>query len=282
MSSSSFDFFAGFFHVVRTKVSEKTKSVLLDLAGVPDVTHPDDDDAGELAPEQLAYGPLGLLVNPLDVGKMPDGVTPAQADYLGVRTADGVIPVVGWDPRIAAAFPNGPAKGTVALAGYAGGFHSIDLTNNGTSNIHVIYAPIPGEEEAQAHAIILDTTNGNESVSAVHYLGQGLFMTHDGKLYLKSADGSASVFVKNGEVDIFGNVVISGGVVMGNPSSAVPLVMFPDLSSYIGSLELALTNAFTAITPVGGGPAALSAWGAHTTNTASLLAAMPTTTTKAF
>lgn len=281
-TSGAFDFFAGFFHVVRTRMSDKTKSVLMDLAGVPDPENPDDDDKGELAPDQLAYGPLGLLSNPLDVGKMPDGKTPAHAEYVGLRTGDVVIPVVGWDPRISASFPNGMAKGTIALAGYAGGFHSIDLTNNGTSNIHVIYAPLSPGDTPHAHAIVLDTTNGNESVSGVHYLGQGWFLTPDGNVYLKSQDGSASVLVKNGEVDIFGNVSIAGGVTMGDPTSAEFLAKFPELSTYIAKLDLDIKTALTAI---GGGFGAAAVTSFDVTNgpaRRALVAPIATTLTKAF
>ncbi len=276
------DFVGGFFHVIGTTISSKTKSVLFTLAGIPDPFEPDNDAKGEVAPQQLAYGQLGVIVNPLDVGTMPDGKTPAQADYYGIRTADGVIPLVGFDPRIDAAFPNGPAKGTVALAGYAGGFHSIDLTNEGSSNIHVIYAPYPPGDGSGAHAIILDTTVGNESVSLVHSEGHAIVLTQDRKIMLRSPDGSVNQQISNAGHVLFGNTVIAGGATIGSPTGALPAAKAPSTASALSAIHAGVTAALAAITPAGGGPAAVAAYSGATGSVPTDIAQIPAVNTSIF
>lgn len=280
-SSSTADFIGGFFHVVGTTISKKSRSVLLDLKGVPDVLAPDDDTKGELAPQQLAYGPLGLIVNPLDRGVLKDGRTPAQADLYGIRMGDIVLPVVGFDPRIDAAFPNGPAKGTVALAGYAGGFHSIDLTNNGDSNIHVIYAPYDSDGP-KAHAIIVDTTSGNENITVVHSGGHSFILTKDGKAIVRSPSGSVSLQVSDDGHVLFGNTIIAGGATIGSPTGALPAAIAQFVATALNAINSGVTAALGAITPAGGGPAAVSAYSTATSGLAAAISSIPAVNTSIF
>lgn len=250
MTQSTIDFIGGFFHVVATRISDKTRSVLLDLAGVADPLEPDNSSSGEIAKSQLAYGPLGLISNPLDPGTLPDGRTPAWADNFALRTADGVLPVVWFDPRIDLAFPDGPKKGTIALAGYAGGFHAIDIGDSGT-NIHVLYAPFsfPPNVETAAHAIILDPTDGNKSVSIIHGFGHSILLTPDGHVVIRSPNGAVSIQLGNDGITLFGNTVIAGGATIGSPTGALPAAKATPLIAYLTALEALLATIAAATVP---------------------------------
>lgn len=285
MTSSAIDFIGGFFRVLSTRVSDKTRSILLELAGISDPNNPDDDRSGEVAPDQLAYGALGLLYNPLDKGTMPDERTPAQADAFGIRTADGVIPIVWFDPRIDAAFPNGPAKGTIALAGYAGGFHSIDLTDDGESNIHVIYAPLNGitpADGAAAHAIILDTTNNNQSISILHAFGHAILFTDDGYIVLRSRNGSVSVKLGNDGITLFGNTVIAGGATIGSPTGALPAAKAGPVATALTAMHTGINAALAAVTVAGGNPAVAAAYTGATGGVPAAITAIPAVNTSIF
>jgi hypothetical protein len=238
MSSVAFDMIAGFFDVVGTSLGKKAKSVLVTLAGASGTTL--DETKGEVAQNQQAWnaGTLAVLANPLDPAKSPSG-TPLKAGVVGLRTADGVIPV-GWkDPRIDAAFPNGLAKGTVAFAGYGKGFHTISLvdpTDPNSTGIHTIYAPYEFDGNGvptKAHAIVLDTTGGNSSLQLVH--GDGYFFSAKaGFGWTMAVDGSTALSMEPGsgpgvagKVTIAANVIVGGSLIIGNPATAVPLLAGP-------------------------------------------------------
>lgn len=233
-SSATFDFVAGFFTVVGTSLSEKTKAVLLNLSGI---STDEDPDKGEIAKQVPMFQPLGMLVRPLEPDTGPDGKD-RRAGGPALRTADSVIPLVWKDPRIDAAFPDGMNKGTIALAGYGGGFHSIGLTADGSNgppggkgaNVHVIYAPYAysGGSPTKALAAILDPTAGKEAITLVH--GDGYFLQmQTGKGIRGSVDGSTFFQIKP---DLFQvqakNIKLQGNVAIGaNTDTAIPFAGGP-------------------------------------------------------
>lgn len=230
MSSTSFDFIAGFFDVVGTTLGKKAKSVLVTLAGA--TSNQPGDDKGEVARNQLSWnaGTLAILANPLDPTKNAAG-TPMKAGVVGLRASDGVVPIAWKDPRIDAAFPNGLAKGSVAFAGYGKGFHSIDLvdpTDPSSSNIHVLYAPYAFDGNGiatKAHAIVLDTSPGKESIQLVHadgyflqlQAGKGIRGAVDDNTFFQMKPGVFSV--QAAAINLQGNVSLGA-----DTTGAIPLV----------------------------------------------------------
>jgi hypothetical protein len=228
MSSVAFDIVAGFFRALDSTLSAKTKSVLVTLAGGAGFDSSDrSDEAGEIAQNQLAYSALGIISRP----RAPE--KGEQADVIGLRRADGVVPIAWHDIRIDRAFPDGPAKGTVALVGYGGGFHSLTdtPTNSGDqkATVHVIYAPyqFTAGVPAKAHTIVTDTTPGNESVQVVH--GDGYFITMNaGKGIQMLVDEHTSIQIEPssvpgtpGKIKLMGQVIATN-LTVGDAATAAP------------------------------------------------------------
>lgn len=283
--SSSFDMVAGFFRVVGSAVGAKAKATLVTLAGIQG-NDPNDqtDQGGEVAEDRLMFHALGLLARPMSP-KVINGKE-LHADVVALRTADGAIPIAWHDPRIDAAFPNGLAEGQIALAGYKGGFHSIALTPDQSSNIHVIYAPynFDGNDVAQkAHAIVLDTTAGNESVQLVH--GDGYFLTASaGKGWTMAVDGATALALTpgsgpgvSGKLTVAANLAVGGGATFGDPMAALPAAIAQYIGAYISQLETDIAAGFTAvgIGAAANGPAGATAFGLHAAARAAIVAQIP-------
>lgn len=140
------------------------------------VTGADDaDDGGEQAHEQETFQALGVIGRPLP----PEGDLFAEA--LTLRTADGLVPFAFRDLRLHRALnPGGgtttPREGQLMFAGYGGAFLSHALTPAKT-NVTTLYVPYAfvGGVPTKAHAISIDPSAGNSSVSIVH--GDGVFFT---------------------------------------------------------------------------------------------------------
>jgi len=284
VSSVAFDVVAGFFDVVGTSFGRKVNSLLVSLAGATGRTA---SAPKEIAERQQAWnsGTLAVFANPLDP---TTSGRPKQAGAVGLRTADGVVPIAWHDPRVDEAFPNGVAKGTVAFAGYGKGFYSISLVDKddeASPGIHTLYAPYAFDGEgvpAKAHSITLNTKGGKESISVVHAEGHAVLLDQDGNAIIRSKDGANTIQVSNSGIFINGNLTVNGGATIGNPTAPIPLVSAPALVAYITSLESAIAAALGAITPAGGGPAAQLAYVSHALAVTALTAALPTTKVSGF
>ncbi|HEX4334691.1 MAG TPA: hypothetical protein VH062_02190 [Polyangiaceae bacterium] len=221
-SSTLFDFTAGFFRVVSTSLAAKTKSVLLTMAG------PGDEEADD----QLAYGGLGLLGRPRD----EDGDN--HVDVVALRAGDRVVPIAYRDTRLDGAFPNGLASGTIALAGYGGGFLSLSDTDDSDKNtIATIYVPyaFSGGAPTKALAVALDPKQ--ESISLVHGDGYAVTLAKDTGITMR-ADASTWLTLKPGEFNVVAaKCSINGSVAVGaNTATALPFAggpaMPPSLSFF--------------------------------------------------
>jgi hypothetical protein len=229
---SALDFVLGFGRIVASSIEPKTGGILGQVLGIIGSLDPDekDDELGETGEKQDLYNGLGILGNPLP----PETIrgTKFACDVVYAKRGDGMVPIAYKDLRLSKSFPAGLKKGSVAFAGYGGGFYSLDLTsgNSGSqkANIHVIYCPYSfnGSGVAgKAHSIILDPTSGNESVTITHGEGYQLALTaNDGLLALLSA--STFMRAKPGEFLLQApKIMLKGNVYLGaQAETGIPLV----------------------------------------------------------
>jgi len=191
--------------------------------------------AGEHDSEAEVFGALGVVGRPLPPGA--SGGQSSHAEVVCLRTADGLVPIAARDVRLRMQ-GNGPGSGTIALVGYGGGFHSLSPVDGADLNkgtVIVAYCPYdysPGGVAQKAHAIILDPTSGNESISIVHAEGQSLLLMADGSMRMQSPDGQSYVQLKDGKVEISAaQIVLNGTVSVGNPTVAAAFPLLPGPAS---------------------------------------------------
>lgn len=245
-----FDMVLAWGRVLATQVSATTKAVLVDVAG-PGGGRTDVEllalgmkPAGntcERATGEVLYGQLGVIARPRPPNR--EGI----AEVLTVRTSDGLTPIAARDTRTSARYP-APKDGDVAVVHDAGGF--VSFTDNGDKvampppdpppdpavvkrvglpkgTTVALYAPKLTDLGAvdRAHALALDTSESNESVSLVHALGMALLMTKEKVVILKNAAGDAYIQIDDDGVTINGNTKLNGGVVFGDAPTAVPVLV---------------------------------------------------------
>ncbi len=193
-----------------------------------------EDDAetefGEVADEQPAFGALGVISNPLP----PETIAGLDyaAEVVCAVTSDGLVPI-GWrDLRLEKAFPGGIKQGSTSLAGYGGGFITLDLTaaDSGSKKANIVVAYCPYQfggdgTAAKAHSIILDPTPGNESVTITH--GDGFqfaidsegfkFFTPDSQTWAQFKQGA--FFLQADSIMLKGNVAVGS-----QPEAGLPLL----------------------------------------------------------
>jgi hypothetical protein len=208
--------------------TDRNVAVLVSVegAGVPGERGEVDDDA-EL------FGSLGIVSRPLDPSTVAG--RSLHAEVVCLRTADGLVPISARDLRLRMG-GDGPGAGTIALVGYAGGFHSISPVDNDDMDkgaIQVVYCPYDysGGVPTKALSIILDPTesaggtDGRPCISIIHGEGQAILLQNDGSIRMQSPDGQSYVQVKNGKVSISADqIVLNGTIYVGNPTTAVALL----------------------------------------------------------
>jgi hypothetical protein len=219
---SLFDLIVEFGAVAATAIAKETLDVTVQVLGIGGLA--DDQGDGESSPFQIQYGPLGLVSRAL-----PPDSSSGTTKFAGVvclKTSDGLVPIAWRDLRINAAFPAGPKAGTIALAGYGGGFYSLDLTGDNT-NIHVIYCPYhySGKTPGKAHAIIIDPSSGNECISITHGEGYQLSISKDNGFQV-NIDSGTWMSMKPGSFTMnAAKIILQGNCVFGaNAASAAPVL----------------------------------------------------------
>jgi len=206
--------------LLKTKDQQRNQAVLWSVEGVgaaDDSSTDDTSTAGELVSDADVYGQIGMVARPL----APTGEEHAEA--VCVQTVDGLVPIAGRDVRLR--MPgNAPHEGTIASVGYGGAFHSfdpVDKNNLSKGTISTLY--VPYSNNTKAHAVIIDPTVGNESISIVH--GDGFAITIGASaMVLKNPTGSASICIDAAGITMYGQVNLVGPVVIGTPAAAVPLL----------------------------------------------------------
>lgn len=237
-SSTAADLILQFSKVVSSSIATDPRTgnnegLLYSVAGIGGVDYSGsvpvastDDSVAEKDPRAEAFGQLGILARPLP--PYTAGGENRHTEAVSMRTADGMVPLAHRDTRIQMG-GSGPGEGTIAHVGYGGGFLAMDpIVNSGKAEADraVLYCPFDKNSDGvpqKAHAIILDPTNGNESISVVHADGTAITMI-DGEMTLKSPNGLSSISISDSGITFTGRVTAAGGLVVGNPSAAVPLL----------------------------------------------------------
>lgn len=241
-----FDEVLAFAKVVTSAVKGEARALLLSLRGYSDGDV--DDLAAERSQDEPAYGALGVFSRPRD----PEGREHAEA--VCARTDDGLLPVAMRDLRISRARGN-VAKGAVGIAGYGGAFVSIDDAPQGTGSVLTAYVPFEhgeGGAPAKAHAVVIDSTTGNESILLVHALGHSVSLGADGAVTIRSADGSSFVVVSDDGVALSGGLKLVGNLSVGSEATADPVALAPplvDLLKVGGPILATLANAVNSLAP---------------------------------
>jgi hypothetical protein len=230
---SALDFVLGFGRIVASSIEPKTGGILGQVLGIIGSLDPDekDDELGETGEKQDLYNGLGILGNPLP----PETIrgTKFACDVVYAKRGDGMVPIAYKDLRLSKSFPAGLKKGSVAFAGYGGGFYSLDLTsgNSGSqkANIHVLYCPYEFNGSGVAskcHTIFLDP--GQEAIGIIHGDGFAVMLDADNGITLRGGT-KTWINVSDGKIEMVADKVTIQGVVGlgGNPSTGVPLLAGP-------------------------------------------------------
>ena len=231
------DFVIQFSHVITSTVDAETNALRYNVVGLG-VLDQDADGAVNTDPELSegtndadVFGTAPVLCRPLP----PETIRGQQfhLEVACVREADGLTPIATRDLRLK--MPgSAPNEGTVALVGYGGGFLSHSAVDGGAGGtISVMYCPFDFDDDGnaqQAHSITLDPTDGNSSIVIAHANGLAITFSDEDKkaLLLKNAAGDATIRVDDDGVTITATqIVLSGGVIVGEPALAVPLLAGP-------------------------------------------------------
>ena len=237
-----------FCKVLSSGLSGPSSAVHLSVSGVAGFRLGDDgqpvaedesDAAGEQAHEQELFQSLGVIGRPL----APD--SSGYAEAVALRTQDGLLPFAFRDLRLHQALnPGGsgvtPREGQLLFAGYGGAFlsHAMTAGNVGSKrgNISTWYVPgdFNGSGVAQkAHAISIDPTPGNSSISLAHASGLFLVLTENAgggaPGILASVDGETFMRMSPGELTLQATkILLKGNVYVGRQAEAgAPLLAGP-------------------------------------------------------
>jgi hypothetical protein len=225
-----FDFVLAFADVIATSFNDRTHALQVNVAGIGSYNPEDDLDnleAGEVGDDGEAFGALGVISRPLDP-EVVDGKD-FNAEVICARTDDGLTPIAWRDLRLFQFFPEGMPKGRVALVGYGGGFHSLDLTDVASgdrrANIHVIYCPydFTGLVAGKAHAVILDPTPGNESISIAHGEGWQMSITAEDGFQFRTPNDATYANIGENEITLAADKIwVKAGQLVLGAVNAVP------------------------------------------------------------
>lgn len=241
-SSTETDFVIRFAQVVNSSLHSQTGMVQYSITGIAgikdgigiDPTIPlADDTLAESIDDAEMYAAPGIVGRPLPPRTI-NGVE-THMDVACIQTYDGLVPIGYRDTRLAMAGTAAPGEGVLAFVGYGGGFFSQTPVSSGQDpagggTILVLYCPFDFDSDGigqKAHSIILDPTPGNESILISHANGLAITMSDqdDKALLLKNASGDASLRLDDNGITLTATqIVLSGGVIVGEPALAVPLL----------------------------------------------------------
>lgn len=236
--------------VLNAKVGAALRDVVVAIEGF---SQGFSDTQAENAEESL-YGQIGVVIRPKPPVEAKNATATAPkgwAEVVCIRTEDGLLPVAGRDLRLNRWVPL--AEGEVCVVGYGGGFISLRDASDKLGTQVILYAPALNSGSGQpsaAHMITMDPATANQSITILHAGGQAVMLTKNGEVIVKNAAGDAYVQVDAAGITVNGNTKINGGVVMGDPSAAVPVMLAPDLLTWVGQVNawIAATNALLGVT----------------------------------
>ncbi len=241
-SQTASDFVVRFSTAVSSSLHEQNGSIQYSITGImgfegevgsPGSVTFDDGTAAEGTNDAEIYTAPGIIGRPLPPRTI-NGVE-QHMDVVCIQTVEGLVPIAYRDLRLAMAGGSAPGEGVLAFVGYGGGFHSmtpveIGADPAGGGTLHVIYCPFDFDSDGvaqKAHSIILDPTVGNESIMIAHANGLALTMSDADKkaIVMKNAAGDATLRLDDDGITLTATtIVLSGGVIVGNPLTAVPLL----------------------------------------------------------
>lgn len=234
MSGVPSDLVVRFGSVLSSSLSKRTGAVQLSVVGIAGFDHetgtsdPADALVSERTDDTELYSAPGIIGRPLPESNLNGTIE--HMDMIAISTGDGLVPFAYRDLRVKMG-GDAPGPGTFAFVGYGGGFHSLtpvakasDPSGGGT--IQTLYCPFDFNAQGvaqKAHTVMLDPTPGNESVMIVHAEGMAITM-FDGALVMKNAAGDATITLDADGIKLNGQVQINGGLIVGEPANAVPLL----------------------------------------------------------
>jgi hypothetical protein len=246
-TQSDSDFVVQFCDAVNSTISPRTGAVQLSLTGIAGLDYEAstiplaDDTKAQSMQNAEQYSAPGIIGRPLPPENLR-GVD-YRMNMLCMVTADGLVPFAYRDLRWKMG-GNGPGPGTLAFVGYGGGFHSLvpvsavngqtgktELARGGT--IHILYCPYDYDSNGsaqKAHTIILDPTDGNESIVIAHANGLAITMADDAKksLVMKNASGNATLRLDDDGITMTAaQITLAGTVTIGEPLTALPIAAGP-------------------------------------------------------
>lgn len=232
-----FDFIATPYRLIAANIKGAKRAILANLAGIGDGL---DETSGETVAQQPLYGQIGFYCRPdppSDAG---------YAEIIALKRSDGCAIVSGRDLRLNTKV--NPSEGECGVVQYGGGFISLAHNANAAGTTTVIYAPkvVSGSVE-KAHAISLDTSTANLSVSIVHANGMAVLLTQDDKLVLRNVDGTQLLTLSTSEIVMSGVIKLFGGVVAGDATTAVPVALAPTLIDFVTDGGLVLGKLAAAV-----------------------------------
>lgn len=218
-----------FCKVIASSVGGTNTTTLYNLTGIGGFDD-EDDDGAEQAHEQECFTGLGLIGRPLP----PEGTLFAEA--IAARTGDGLVPIAFRDLRLHRALnpsgaPVSPANGQLMFVGYGGAFlsHAMTAENTGSKKGNVVTLYVPHDFDGsgvpqKAHAITLDPSSGNSSISIVHASGAVVTLSDDG--ITMAIDGSTFATMRAGEFSVSAaRICLKGNVYLGTSAeSGLPLL----------------------------------------------------------
>lgn len=212
---------------------------------------------------------FGFMSKPLDPDKAPNGrpIPGKSCNLLIGKIGNEVHLWYQYDPRVIPKLPVLKKGGSIFYCA-TGSFRVFD----GENGTETAYFPMPGNK---AHIATTGLDGQNRPVVAIEHCDGMAITMLEHSVVIKNASGSVYIEINNTQIIINGNVVVNGGMTVGDPVLATPLAIAQGVAAYINSLEEAIASALGAVTVVGGGPAALAAYQlSHTPAVAGFLTAI--------
>ncbi len=190
--------------------------------------------------------PLGLLARPADPTKDPQGKVDKAAGFLYGFIGNRAFGIPTTDPRAVDKIPPCTKGGTnLHSTGTKVGF--VDI--NGESGSIMLYVPFGHDASgtpSDALYISLDAAAPGEEQIRVGFGSGGPAFTlmASGKkaAFISNAADNARIGVDDDGVLINGNTTVNGGHIAGDPTTAQPLALYPDLATFAAQVTAALAT----------------------------------------
>jgi hypothetical protein len=211
-----------------------------------------------------------------DVQLQPTGEY--ETAYFGTGYAGGGFGdhnPIQIDDLVLIAFPGGdPGQGPVIISRWnnAGDPPHADFSDGSAPSQNRVIRVRPGQQ------LILRTTDGDIIIEGEEGANVGVLASGTGEVHIEAAGGAAQLHAKDlvsivstsDDAEVTGNTVQLGNVPGSPAQDAVVLELLNQaqlarISADFTALKIAITAGFTAVTPLGGGPAALAAFSGGST-----------------